>query len=512
MAFDSADQIGPTNALDPDGPNLLVISDLHLGEDLKPFSAEGENPVAWLRHVVKLERELEAFLAHHTTHRQDGRPWRLIVNGDMVDFLSVCLFPADGDGSSDDERQFGVGTDAVAAVRKIESVARRHAAIFRRLSGWIAAGHELHVVLGNHDVEFHWEPVQQAFRALLVAGVEGAPAGSEERLGAAVQFHPWFYFQKGLCYIEHGHQYDEYCSFDYVLAPVQPAELGSEQKDSILLSIAHAGQRYVCNLFPMFDPHGQEYWHWTEYFRVAFRIGARGVTRLAYMYLLMLSRLFGVWRSLRREVVDHVRKRLHLERLRAMATRLRMPEADLIALDGLRRPSVLRSLWRLLNTFFLDRFAVAVLCASLVAAALLWVPGGLAKGAASAAVLAVFWLTDRQLARLRMLDSEIQMRTVPARIRKIVDTPLVVFGHSHDPGAHELPDGGWYFNTGTWVPAERPGPEHAFTHLCIRRDAAGVLAELRQWRNGVAAPYAEAKRVLAAALAAPVAPRIIKAA
>jgi len=329
-----------------------------------------------------------------------------------------------------------------------------------------------------------------------------------------VQFPPWFYFQEGLCYIEHGHQYDEYCSFDYVLAPVQPAEEGSQQKDSILLSIAHAGQRYVCNLFPMFDPHGQEYWHWTEYFRVAFRIGARGVTRLAYMYILMLSRLFGVWRSLRREVVDHVRKRLHLERLRALATRLRMREETLIALDGLRRPSVLRSGWRLLNTFFLDRFAVALLCASLVAVALVWAPGALGKVIASAAVWAVFWLTDRYLARLRMLDSETQMRTVPARIRKIVDTPLVVFGHSHDPGAHELPDGGWYFNTGTWLPADRPGPEHSFTHLCIRRDDEGVLAELRQWRNGVAAPYAEAKRIIRAALIPPavVVPQVIKAA
>ena len=41
---------------------------------------------------------------------------------------------------------------ALAAVRKIESVAKRHASIFQRLSAWIAAGHELHVVLGNHDL------------------------------------------------------------------------------------------------------------------------------------------------------------------------------------------------------------------------------------------------------------------------------------------------------------------------------------------------------------------------
>src|SRR5262245_39953622 len=52
-------------------PNVLVISDLHLGEDLKP------NSVGALRHIARVERELESFLAHYTRSRLDGRPWRL---------------------------------------------------------------------------------------------------------------------------------------------------------------------------------------------------------------------------------------------------------------------------------------------------------------------------------------------------------------------------------------------------------------------------------------------------
>src|SRR5262245_631042 len=39
--------------------NLLVVSDLHLGEDLRPGGAS----VSYLRHLVRLEREFEDFLA-----------------------------------------------------------------------------------------------------------------------------------------------------------------------------------------------------------------------------------------------------------------------------------------------------------------------------------------------------------------------------------------------------------------------------------------------------------------
>ena len=83
-------------------PNLLVMSDLHLGEDLRPMTT----PLSYLRRVAKLERELEAFLAHYTHSRLEGRPWRLVVNGDMVDFMSVMILP--GEGGSADEKQFGL--------------------------------------------------------------------------------------------------------------------------------------------------------------------------------------------------------------------------------------------------------------------------------------------------------------------------------------------------------------------------------------------------------------------
>lgn len=470
-----------------DGCNILVISDLHLGEDIKPFSRPGENQVSWLRHVVKLEHELEAFLEHHTTQRLDGRPWRLVINGDMVDFLSVCLFPREDElDASEEERRFGYGFHAAAAVRKLRSVAERHHGVFQRLAAFLAAGNELHIVLGNHDVEFYWERVQDAFRDLLVARIDPQLVDRPEERAvydAVIQFHPWFYYQEGLCYIEHGHQYDEYCSFDYVLNPAEA------QGDNLILSIGSAGSRYVCNLLPEIDPHGQEDWHWTEYFRAGLRNGLRGAMRLAASYVFMLWQLFNAWRLLRQRVVDSVRRSQHLERLRALAHRYRLSEEALLALDGLRKPTVIRSLARLLNTFFLDRFAVAVLCLTILSSVLAWAPGAYWKAAGVLATLLAFRVVDRILAQQRMLDSETQMKAVPQLIRRIIRAPYIVFGHSHDPGAHALDDGGWYFNTGTWVPAGRPGLLNAFTHLMIRHDAGGPRAELRQWRDGASALY-----------------------
>src|SRR5215475_5756883 len=94
--------------------NILVISDLHLGEDLRP----GVASVSYLRRLARLERELVAFVAHYTERRLGGRPWRLVVNGDMVDFMSIQIMPdgaptsggaADGDPTNDEDRRYGLG-------------------------------------------------------------------------------------------------------------------------------------------------------------------------------------------------------------------------------------------------------------------------------------------------------------------------------------------------------------------------------------------------------------------
>jgi len=88
------------------------------------------------------------------------------------------------------------------------------------------------------------------------------------------------------------------------------------------------------------------------------------------------------------------------------------------------------------------------------------------------------------------VTSQLPMRAVPQRLRRHLDAPVVVFGHTHDPRWQPLRGGGVYVNSGTWLPATRPGLRRSFTHVSIQpRTGAHPLVELRQWRDGVSQPF-----------------------
>src|SRR5688500_16514313 len=120
--------------------NILVISDLHLGEDLRPGVAN----VSYLRHLVRLERELESFLTYYTPLRLDDRPWQLVVNGDMVDFMSVMILPdADAQPQDDPEdKLYGLGFGERQSQKKLEQVIVRHKGVFGKLAEFVGAGNE----------------------------------------------------------------------------------------------------------------------------------------------------------------------------------------------------------------------------------------------------------------------------------------------------------------------------------------------------------------------------------
>src|SRR6476646_8246511 len=185
--------------------NILVISDLHLGEDLRPGGAN----VSYLRHLVALERELEKFLAHYTTTRLDGRPWRLVVNGDMVDFMSVMILPEEKaeEGDDEEDKLYGLGFGDLQSQKKMERVIARHQGVFKRLGEFVAAGNELVIVVGNHDVEFHYPQVQRTLVEWLSGLTLGIGADDAARAAFArrIEFCPWFYYEEDLIYIEHGH-------------------------------------------------------------------------------------------------------------------------------------------------------------------------------------------------------------------------------------------------------------------------------------------------------------------
>jgi UDP-2,3-diacylglucosamine pyrophosphatase LpxH len=461
--------------------NILVISDLHLGEDLRPGVAN----LSHLRHLVKLERALEAFLTHHTRERLDGKPWTLVVNGDMVDFLAVQMMPEAGDEADDEDRLYGLGFDEACSQKKLERVIVRHTGVFSRLAEFVGAGNELVIVVGNHDPEFHYPRVQRTLVEWLAGFALGAGADDTARaeLAARVRFCDWFFYEPDLVYIEHGHQYDEFCAVDYLLNPVKPAPRGG-RKSAIALSIAHAGMRYFVSRAPQYDPRNAEVWGILDYLRWAMAQGFRGIARLFYFYGLTVWRVVESWYALRR--ADAERRAVHHDRLRALARSYELAEDKLIALDRLHRQPVTRRLFAILSAFMMDRLLIGVAGLSLGVALAAWLDG-VSRLVAPLMVLAFCALLAVALTRLRGDgNSSPKLRAATRLVKGLICAPFIVFGHSHTPEQVALGDGTSYFNTGTWASDDE---KSAFTHLFVRRSADGVKAELRVWRDGESRPY-----------------------
>jgi UDP-2,3-diacylglucosamine pyrophosphatase LpxH len=466
--------------------NILVISDLHLGEDLRPGSAN----VSYLRHLVKLERELEGFLAHHTQERLDGRPWTLVVNGDMVDFMSVMILP-DEEAHADDEaedRLYGLGFGERQSQKKLEKVIVRHQGVFGKLAEFIAAGNELVIVVGNHDFEFHYPSVQRTLVEWLCGLAVGAGADEDARqaFSKRIQFCPWFFYRQDLVYIEHGHQYDEYCSFDYLLHPVAEARGKTGGKKSrVALSVAHAGMRYFANQLPEYDPHTAEHWGFLNYMVWAWAQGLKGAIRLCYFYGLLVWRLVEMWYAMIDPKMDTERRAVHHERLRALSAHWEIAEEKLVALDALRKEPVTKRIWKLLAALFIDRMLLGSIALGVASVLIAKLHGWWRVGGPVGAILA-FAVVNQILNKIRLEHSSLKLRSAPTAIQRLVRAPFIVFGHSHAPERISLEGGGTYFNTGTWASDDL---SHAFTHLLVRLRGVeegedGPHAELRQWRDG----------------------------
>ncbi|WP_428264350.1 hypothetical protein [Haliangium sp.] len=487
--------------------NILVISDLHLGEDLNPSAAEQS-----VRDLLLAERHLIAFLEHYTRRRADGLPWRLVINGDMIDLLTICLFPDQHPTVSwpaldEDERRHGLGRRMDASCAKIDAVVDRHGDFMRALARFAAAGNRVDIVCGNHDAELHWPEVQQTFRrgvervwrAMPASARPGAP--SPDELGARIGFHAWFFYEPGVAWIEHGHQYDECCCFEYNLNPVDA------EGRFLVTNVDTAGLRYLTNMVPEVAPHGSEEWSMAGYLRLIYDSGPRAAVQMARGYAAAAAKLLAEWRATRRVSDGRRRREVHVERLRALSRESALDFEQLRALDGLQRRPVITSLRRLLQVLMLDKLLLWLAVAVVMILAVFLLPLGWTV--VTGLVVSLVALVGNHLLGLgRTVDPELPLDLAPGRILDHVDARFVIFGHTHMPVARPLSRGRWYFNTGTWMPSGKPGLLRSFTHVVVRHQPGGPVADLCQWRDGASRAFtperaAGAERLSAPALAEP---------
>jgi UDP-2,3-diacylglucosamine pyrophosphatase LpxH len=452
--------------------NILVVSDLHFGEELLPGASAERTRAVELGATAFRE-----FLRHHTVRKRDGRPWRLVIAGDLFDFMSVVIpVTPERPAKTRDERLYGLPRSAKTGVQRVRLICARHRPLLEDLARFAMAGHQVDIIVGNHDVELLAPEVAAELVAQLAA------AGADERARARVRVVPWFVYVPGVAWIEHGHVYDEGCSFEFNLAPMDPKD------GNLIFNADYAAVRYLGAAVPEIDPHGVEAWSFWGYLQYAMSTGLRSGGRIWMGYARFVSALFRARRLHHSFKRRDRRRREHRARLAAVAQDSGVPLETAAAIDRLARAPLTASVRRLGRLLMLDRFCLILGVALAVILALVALPLGWAllavAGAIGGAAAISRWLGTH------LVTSQLPMRSIPQRIRKHVDAPVVVFGHTHDPRWQPLRSGGLYVNTGTWLPATKPGLRRCFTHVLIQPRLGGPpVIELRQWREGTSQPF-----------------------
>jgi UDP-2,3-diacylglucosamine pyrophosphatase LpxH len=461
--------------------SLLILSDVHLGSDLNELTAG-------VRRSKRVDTDLVSLLAHYGSSPCPSGRWRLVIAGDFIDFIGMTLLPGDRalcTQPSDEERAHGLGNSADHTRVKLAAAMSRHHEVFVALARFVAAGHAITIVHGNHDVDFHWEGVQSDLREALVslaasAHVPGVHAGD---VGSRIEFAPWFYYVDKVAYVEHGHQYDTLCSTEHVMAPISPLD-----PRQIARSFSDVLLRFVVRPTRGLPEYGHESMGLADYVLFAARLGARGLVQLGLRFASAVVELFRLRRAHLSEAARALRED-HERRVASFAVATRLGIERLRALASLQVPPVTRSAEKILASVLLDRLGVAVFAAMAVAGVVAvshWYPW---CWTALAGVAAGWWLVQRHLAARRRawfgehLDNHETLAERAGHLARLFPAAFVVMGHTHVPMRIPVAQGtATYVNVGSWHEAEAGqegeggGFRAARTHLVIHPALGGVAA------------------------------------
>jgi UDP-2,3-diacylglucosamine pyrophosphatase LpxH len=489
--------------------NLLVVSDLHLSEGWDPETGRTSRFEDFLR-----DDAFARFLRYHEERRGQprfgARPWLLVLNGDTFDFLQVVSLPEDGmplrtvkgishrRELSRNEREYGLGTTARESEWKLKQIAKGHQRFFAALGWFLAHGNQVAVVHGNHDVELHWEDVQERFvveakrayvRQRLREG-SGPPltlAACRER----IRFHPWLYYEPGRVYVEHGGQYEAANHFRDFLNPVLP-----DDPARIQLPWGSLFVRYLFNEIEDIHPFADNVKPLTRYMSWAFRkdpieaievLLGRGWVFLQALWKAGRKRASSALHTAdERSSVDQAATFLPSEvqeQIKALAQRY--------GENGWRSwvGSLLERLISLLALIIIGAFVVMAGVTMFVNRRPWWTT------AAYLALALLAILLRRQLRRTlsRLLEDDYLTevaRELEQILKRSQGAATIVLGHGHRPAIERLEDA-WYVNTGTWTMIyEREGPvegREALTFLRLSWEHQGT-PELLDWDDAGGAP------------------------
>jgi hypothetical protein len=403
--------------------DVILVSDLHLADGRRePFGkfTHGEN-FFWDESFARFLKKISG--------ESNGRSQTLVSNGDFLDFLRVDRIPRK-DAVEDaplvirwkqflqainhhvalddlylvdsSEKVYGFKTQDYKCVWKLLLIVEGHGLFFDALREFVMAkDNKLIIIRGNHDAEFHWPAVCQAFVYFLAEG----DLETYERLCSRITFCQQAVVLNQEVHIEHGHAFDPLCSVRQDTIEGNPNEL--------LLSVGSLFNRYVINkieeIEPLFDnikPH-------TQLLKaIAFHYPKK-------MLGIVFQHLRGAWRMVQKWHVGYA--------MRMMGQ-----------LVGIGIPVIVFAIVAvLLYTRFENTMADGPLK---------WVVSALAS---LVSAVAVGWLQTKfggVDASWSLLNNAREL------LEKRPGLKLITFGHTHTSEMSRAGADCWYVNSGTWIP------------------------------------------------------------
>ena len=442
-------------------PDLVVLSDLHIGR--------GKNPITGRYYELEAffyDDDFRRFCAYLVDDaRARGVDFKLILNGDTFDLLRLDAAPPPRPTAR--ERRYGPAMTPQRAAAELREVLAGHPEFVAGLAHVLAAGYPVLLLPGNHDLEVQWPPVQHEIRAALAAALAAAAPGDADAALARLSFAPWFYYEPGRVWIEHGCQYDPENAFRYHLRSDLDdgeASIVAYEED---MPLGNFFQRYLYNAFghitfivPSTRANGR-YFKWLL------------VHQPGLLARVLLSHGRFWWQVMRRLALTSPEARRRLRDLHH-AELDRLAEASglgdrLRAIDGLKaaRADITQTV-RALGWQILKDLVVALFVGLTVVG--LWFAGfhainRLSDGLVHQALLfillnfvfivAAVIVVGRSLLRAPPDPAARPLRRAARELAARLDVRVVAFGHTHEEVLWRLPlasgPGAWYFNTGTWI-------------------------------------------------------------
>ena len=447
--------------------NLLILSDLHMGEQ-----EPGESRARVQQRADILATHLGNFLEYYREYRENHTPWRLVIAGDMIDFMRIHV-PKDHTPTIK-ESQTESSPNSIPAMwklpphnlkgtlHKLEQLFTLHQKTFYRLARFLLAGNDLVLLTGNHDAELDWPEVQEMFlQHLYLMAQRDQPSVERETLRARLLFRPRFYYESERIYIEHGHYYDGFCNI---------SESGDTEnnQDRRLNSFSHVLNYTQFNKPKAFENlplHNIDQWSALDILGWYAKRPFAQKLQLFYEFFAMSLRLVMMaWSSSFRRLLQ-TPQASRKQSMARWASQHNLPVEAIEPLHQFVTPPIHTQLFNTIQALYLDRMFLMVVTSFSMTVFLVapWSPE--VKALLATVTTTVFVTLFQFLAHRRPVSKTIPMLfNASLKIAAYLKTPLIVMAHSHHFEQRELYNGQLYINLGAWTVPEDLMEQEPDTH------------------------------------------------